>query len=193
MLFAALLTACTMATSCQKTANPADNNVASDNSTTTVTEDPVQAAVKQYLTDSIGSQYSQGDVCIPVVAIIDTQQAKDSDNLQVLGDFWVYNYKIAGDTLKTVSGGDHPGMMTLEKGADGSYKVVGFDAVADGSDNLPSARRIFGNHYDAFHAVNSDQAKRDSLRLSTTADYVRSHQMAVKQLQDYGWPAVALP
>ena len=39
----------------------------------------------------------------------------DSADVRVWGDFWVFNYNISGDTLKTVSGGDHPGLFHLVK------------------------------------------------------------------------------
>ena len=110
----------------------------------------------------------------------------------VWGDFWVFNYNLAGDTLKTVSGGNHPGLMHLKKTANG-YEVTAFDAVEDGTGNLESAKRIFGDKFDSYQEISSLQEKREDMRLRFTADYVKEHGLSATMLQDYGWPAVALP
>ncbi len=148
------------------------------------------AAVNRYMTDSIGKQYAEGEVCIPCVTVVATDE-QNPDSILVWGDFWVYNYQVAGDTLKTVSGGSHPGMMCVQKTENG-YTVTAFDQVEDGSGYDPSAKRIFGDKYDAFTAVNSDQQKREEARGRYIADYVKANNMAVKYYQDYGWPAVEL-
>jgi len=149
------------------------------------------AAVDRYLVDSIGSQYSQGEMCIPCATIVATNQ-ENPDSVLVWGDFWVYNFQTAGDTLKTVSGGDHPGMMCVQKMEDGTYKVTSFDQVEDGSGNLASAKRIFGDMYEAFHGINSDQENREQARGMCIAKYVKANNLPVKYYQDYGWPAVEI-
>ena len=148
-------------------------------------------AVDDYLVNEIGKNYSPSDVCIPSAFVVSTDES-DPNDIKVWGDFWVFNYNVVGDTLKTASGGSHPGLMHVRK-TDNGYEVVGFDAVADGADNLPSAKAIFGDKYDAFWEVNSNQEKREDIRLHFVADYVKKHNLPVKMLQDYGWPAVALP
>ena len=148
-------------------------------------------AVDDYLVNEIGQNYRQGDVCIPCAFVINADES-NMDDILVWGDFWVFNFDIAGDTLKCVSGGDHPGLMHVKKTENG-FEVTSFDAVADGADNMPSAKRIFGDKYDAFWEFNSNQEKREEGRLRTIAEYVKKHKLPVKLLQDYGWPAVELP
>ena len=148
-------------------------------------------AVDDYLVNEIGQNYSQGDVCIPCAFVVNADES-NMDDILVWGDFWVFNFDIAGDTLKCVSGGDHPGLMHVKKTENG-FEVTSFDAVADGADNMPSAKRIFGDKYDAFWEFNSNQEKREEGRLRTIAEYVKKHKLPVKLLQDYGWPAVELP
>ena len=63
--------------------------------------DVVMEGVKKYLVDSIGSQYSAGDMCIPVVVMTCTEGV-NADSVFKWGDYWVFNYKVVGDTLKTV-------------------------------------------------------------------------------------------
>lgn len=148
-------------------------------------------AVDDYLVNEIGQNYSQGDVCVPCAFVVNADES-NMDDILVWGDFWVFNFDIAGDTLKCVSGGDHPGLMHVKKTENG-FEVTSFDAVADGADNMPSAKRIFGDKYDAFWEFNSNQEKREEGRLRTIAEYVKKHKLPVKLLQDFGWPAVELP
>ena len=148
-------------------------------------------AVNDYLVNVIGKNYAEAEYCIPSPFIISTDDG-NKDDVLVWGDFWVFNYDVAGDTLKTVSGGSHPGLMHLRK-TDNGFEVTNFEAVEDGAGNMESAKRIFGDNYEAFWEVNSNQEKREDIRLQFVADYVKEHSLPVKMLQDYGWPAVALP
>ena len=150
-------------------------------------------AVDQYLVDSIGVQYTKGDVCIPCATIVSSMPNKNPNIMKVLGDFWVFNFKVSGDTLKTVSGGDHPGMMCLHKGDDGIVKVISFEQVESGHGNEESAKRIFGDMYEAFHGINSDEDTREQARAMCIAKYVKDHNLPVKYYQDYGWPAKEIP
>jgi len=158
-------------------------------------EAPVETcltAIDRYLTEEIASNYLEGEVSIPFNDYISVDESNPED-IEVLGDFWVFNYDVAGDTLKTVSGGSHPGKMHVRKDQDGHFEVISFDAVADGSDNIPSARRIFGDKFEEFSAANSDSDKREAIRAKTIGEYVRSHNIPVKLYADYGWPAKEIP
>ncbi len=148
-------------------------------------------AIGGYLTDSIGVHYSPGELCIPCPTVI-AWDRQNPDSVRVLGDFWVFNYNVVGDTLKTVSGGSHPGAMYLKK-IGKRYVVTSFDRVGDGSNFLPSAKRIFGDMYEAFHSINSNEETREQARAIFIAAYVKSHQLPVKYYQDYGWPAREIP
>ena len=184
-------------TSCkQKIAETLENAV-----TIEVPQNPYLVAIENYLVDSIGKNYTPGEVCIPAYSVINIEEPGEpsepdevitATDIKVWGDWWVFNYNIVGDTLKCVSGGSHPGMFQLGKEGD-AYKVIAFDQVEDGSRNLPSAKRIFGDSYEDFHAINSNQEVRDSVRLAIVAQYVQEHDLSVTMLQDFGWPAVALP
>ncbi len=149
------------------------------------------AAVADYLVNVIGKNYAEGELCISSPFVISGNYG-DPEDVKIWGDFWVFNYNLSGDTLKTVSGGNHPGLMHLKK-TDKGFEVIGFDAVEDGAGNMESAKRIFGSYFDAFWNVNSNQEKREDIRLHFIADYVKEHNLPVKMVQDYGWPAVELP
>lgn len=148
--------------------------------------------IGEYLTDSVAPHYAPGEVSIPCIQVVGFDDS-NPDSVLVWGDFWVFNYNVAGDTLKTVSGGAHPGMFTLQPADEGGYVISGFDQVADGSESLPSAQRIFGDKYESFHVINSNEEKREEVRANQIADYVKAHNLPVKYFQDYGWPAKEIP
>jgi len=146
-------------------------------------------AIAAYLTDSIASQYSPGEVSIPCIQMVEIDESHPDDSVVVWGDFWVFNYNVVGDTLKMVSGGAHPGKMTIKPSSERGLVVTAFDRVGDGSNYLPSAKRIFGDKFDAFQAIYSNADKREEVRAAQIADYVKANNLAVKYYQDYGWPA----
>ena len=149
------------------------------------------AALNGYLAEKIGSQYAPGELCIPCPTVV-ASVPQDDGTQRVLGDFWVFNYNVVGDTLKTVSGGSHPGAMILKK-TDKGYEVISFEQVEDGSNNLTSAKRIFGDMYEAFHGINSDEETREQARSLFIAKYVKDNKLPVKFYQDFGWPAREIP
>ena len=189
VLAAILLCGIVSVTSCSGNSNV---EKAAKDSVVTVQDDPVMSTIDKYLVDSIGSHYAEGDMCIPVIMMTCSDGMK-GDSIFMWGDYWVFNYKVAGDTLKCVSGGDHPGKMLLKKNENGEFQVVSFEQVEDGHGNEESAKRIFGEYYDALHAVNSDENYREKARAGAIADYVKANKLPVKYYQDYGWPAKEIP
>ncbi len=148
-------------------------------------------AIDRYLAESIGSNYAEGEYSVPIHTIVGVDES-NAEDIQVWGDFWVFNYNLVGDTLKCVSGGSHPGRMHIRQTENG-FDVTGFDQVEDGSNYLPSAKKIFGDKYDAFHTINSDAEARERLRADGLAAYAKNHNLGVTMYQDYGWPAKKLP
>ena len=147
-------------------------------------------AIDRYLADSIGSNYAQGEYCIPIHTIVGVDE-RNAEDILVWGSFWVFNYNQVGDTLKCVSGGSHPGLMHIRQTEKG-FEVTAFDRVEDGSNYLPTAKKIFGDKFDAFQAINSDEQKREKQRAEVLADYVKKHGLTATLYQDYGWPAKKL-
>lgn len=149
------------------------------------------AAIEQFVADSIGSLYSQGKYCIPYAIVLAVDDSNPQDIL-VWGDFRVENYQLEGETLENVSGGSHPGLMHVAKTADG-YAVKAFDAVGDGSSFDPTAKAIFGDRYDAFVSLLSDDKEREITRAQAIAAYVTAKQIPAKYYQDFGWDAQEIP
>ena len=148
-------------------------------------------AIDRYLVNVFGKRYAGGEHCVPIHSVVSVDE-RNSEDILVWGDFWVFNYDLVGDTLKCVSGGSHAGLMHIRQTEKG-FEVTGFDAVEDGSNYLPSAKRIFGKKYEAFHAINSDAEARERLRAEGLAVYAKKHGLGAALYQDYGWPAKKLP
>ena len=174
--------------------NRQKNNVA-ESATESVSEsvtDQYHGAINKYLTDVIGKGYATGELTIPYsdYCSIDNSSAED---IQVWGDFWVENYNVSGDSLLFVSGGNHSGKMHIKKASGGQFFVVGFDAVGDGSEYLPTAKAIFGDRFEEFQKAYSDNEAREEIRKAAIAKFVKKNNLAVKYYKDYGWPAVQIP
>ena len=148
-------------------------------------------AIERYLVNKFGSKYLEGEYCIPFQTVVAVDE-RNADDILVWGDFWVFNYNLDGDTLKTVSGGSHPGLMHIKQ-TDTGFEVTSFDQVEDGSKYLPSAKKIFGDKYNNFHAINSDEQRRERHRAEVLATYVQEHNIFATKYQDYGWPEKDLP
>ena len=153
-------------------------------------EQAVRQVISDYLASEIGSQYLQGELCIPVLMMVAAEEM-DSMNALVWGDFWVLWYNLSGDTLKCVSGGNHSGLMTISQQTDGLH-VLSFEQTVDGAGNDASAKRIFGGHYDIYQNMHSNQDVREAVRREQLSEYVRRHNLPVRYYQDYGWPVVEL-
>lgn len=154
--------------------------------------DPAEFAVYQYMADVIATEnYDKADVSIPAVAVVEKDESNPDDVL-VKGDFWIYNYKIDGDTLLCVSGGNYAGCMHLAKAEDGSYTVTSFDQVSDGGNFEESAKEIFGDSYDKFMEVYSDSDALAKLRYDTTTVYVNANEVPCTKYQDEGWDPIDL-
>ena len=146
--------------------------------------------ISDYLIKEIGPLYTQGDICIPVLMIA-AQEDCETEIAWVWGDFWVFWYNLVGDTLKTVSGGNHAGKMLICAG-EPLWEVCGFEQTEDGAGNDASAKRIFGSHYDVYQNMHSNADVGESVRREQLQEYVRRHNIPVRYYQDYGQPAVEL-
>lgn len=153
-------------------------------------EQALRDAISDYLTKEIGSKYAQGELCIPVLMMVATEE-QDDDHSLVWGNFWIFNYNFAGDTLKTVSGGNHSGCMTVQK-QDGAFTITSFEQTEDGAGYEASAQRIFGKHYDVLQNMQSNSDVREATRKEQLKEYARRNNLAARYYQDFGRDAVEL-
>ena len=153
-------------------------------------DDPVLSAVSDYITVELASNYEPADVCIPVIRVVAVDDSKEDDIL-VWGEFYVNNYDLNGDILETKSGGNYPGCMHLQKEED-VCTVTAFDVVEDGSRYDESAKKIFGDKYEEFTGLSSDDTDRENVRKETIKKYVDINGLNIKAYKDFGWEPVEL-
>lgn len=153
-------------------------------------EQALRDTMNEYLTNEIGVSYLQGELCIPTLMIVAAEELAP-DTASVWCDCWIFWYNRSGDTLKTVSGGNHAGRMTITL-QDGRLAVTDFEQTVDGTDNEQSAKRIFGTHYDVYHNIHSNADVQEAVRQEQLGEYIRRYNLDIHYYQDYGWPAVAL-
>ncbi len=153
-------------------------------------EEALRGAIIGYLKDQIGPQYLQGELCVPTLMMVHEEEQGDSLMLAWC-DCWIYWYNPAGDTLKCISGGNHSGLFTLRR-TGGNLTVTSFDQTTDGASFTPSARRIFGPHYDLFCNMHSNADVREAVRREQLRELVQTQKLPFRYYQDYGWPAVKI-
>ncbi len=158
--------------------------------------DPVEAAAAAWTAGIGQSRYlvEEGTVSIPAPVILRTEE-RDETHLLVYGDFWVFNYNLEGKTLECVSGGETPGIMTLEKSGDG-WKVTAVEEAGNGEDFAADLRRF--SHGDAeleelyFSASDGDGDLLKEIRHRFILDYVAANGLDVEAYHDFGWDPVPL-
>ena len=141
-------------------------------------EQALRDAISDYLIREIGCQYLQGEICIPTLMMV-----AEEDSV-IYGDFWIMWYNLAGDTLKMVSGGNHSGKMTIAE-SNGTFVVTAFEQTLDGAANEPSAKQIFGTHYDIYHSMHSNESVREAVWQEQLSEYIRRHNLSARYYQDY--------
>ena len=153
-------------------------------------EQALRDAISDYLVKEIGQHYSKSDCCIPTLMLVSTEE-QNAEQMLVWGDFWVMWYQLSGDTLKTISGGNHTGCMSVQQqGA--SFIVTAFEQTEDGAGYEASAKRIFGKHYDVYRNMHSNENVRQAVRKEQLQEYIHRNGIKAKYYQDYGREAVAL-
>ena len=149
-------------------------------------DDNMLYVVNDYICTEFTKSYDAADVAIPIVNVID-RDGSDPQDIKIYGDFSVYNYNLEGDTLVCQSGGNYPGCFHLkETDAGAGFVVTSFDEVASGSDFDSSAKEIFGDLYEDFSKVYSDNENREFIRKDTIAEYCSSHNVPATKYQDPG-------
>ena len=131
-------------------------------------EQAIRQAISDYLLREIAPYYLQGEFCVPTLLMVHEEDSC------IWGDFWVFWYKHSADTLEIVSGGNHSGLMTL-RWNDNQPQVISFVQTVDGAGNDASARRIFGDYYDIYMNMHSNESVREAVRLEQLSEYLQQH------------------
>lgn len=162
-----------------------------------VGKDPYLEPICNYLT-SLGTENfgsAQDTVMVPIPVIL----KKDVSNLarvRIWGEFWIMNYSLRGTILFNESGGEFPGMMTLERNENG-YEVTSFRLAAEGENMAKSLKKICGDDrtlYHQFQTLNGDISVNPTaeIRKKFIKQYVTENGLPVTAYEDYAWDPIPI-
>ncbi len=159
--------------------------------------DEIEGAVANALAqDERAAMYltENGSVTIPCPIIHRTEQSDDT-HAKVYGSFWIMNYVKRGACLLVISGGEHAGVMTLEK-VDGAWKVTGLEEAGDGDDYAADIQRFANGNKELedmyFGGADLSAEENQAIRTRYIRDYVEANNLGITAYQDYGWEPVEL-
>ena len=159
--------------------------------------DPVEGAVADYLAgDSRAEQYltEAGYVTIPC-PIIHKAEAVDDSHVKVYGSFWILNYVKRDDVLVNISGGEYPGIMTLEKNDD-EWRVTAMEDAGEGEDYTADIIRFAAGdkklEEQFFSGADLGSEANQLIRTRFVKEYVETNSLNITAYQDYGWDPVPL-
>ena len=160
-------------------------------------DDPVEGAVADALAaDERAGFYKteQGYVTIPC-PIIHRTEMMDDTHARVYGTFWILNYVKRGSKLINISGGEYPGIMTVEM-ANGQWKVTAFEEAGDGENYAADIERFAAGDKELeaayFAAADLGTEANEEIRTRFIREYAVNNSLPVTAYQDYGWDPVSL-
>ncbi|MCR5584233.1 MAG: hypothetical protein K6F63_02210 [Lachnospiraceae bacterium] len=153
-------------------------------------EENFEKALNDFLIAELGQYFAPLEHCIPFTILVDLDDV-DKENVKIYGIFWVQDYKLNGTVLENVSGGCFPGVVKGKK-TDGVWEFTEIERVASGSGNAESAKKIFGDRYEAYSMVISNDNVRTMLRTEAVKKYVKANDLNVTAYKDYGCDPIEL-
>ncbi|WP_026508363.1 hypothetical protein [Butyrivibrio sp. MC2013] len=142
--------------------------------------DPVDAACYDYLAFEAEQDYDPNNAMIPLVTVVGIDDT-DADDVLIYGDYWLWEFTKEDDKLIAISGGHRPGIIHAQRfGEDETaiYSGLSLDEALTDDD----AKGLFGDYYDAYIAVSSDDRARKEKMDQVLSDYVESNGLEVS-----GW------
>ncbi len=158
-------------------------------------DDPIEAAVTTCIVEK-GKDYllEEGAVTIPAPVILKTVFQDDAHTL-VYGNFWVMNYVAKDHVLACISGGEYPGIMTLEKKGEG-WEAVSLETAGSGDDYTKDIQRFANGDAELenayFHTQSVFEEPLKGIRTRFIRNYVNANGLDITAYQDYGWDAIPL-
>ncbi|MBQ9010094.1 MAG: hypothetical protein IJ088_12315 [Clostridia bacterium] len=158
-------------------------------------DDPIVAAV--YADTAANGRnflFEENMVSIPFPVIHKVEQKDDSHAL-VYGNFWVFNFKLTGDVLEDVSGGERPAILTLEKKGD-TWSVTDVNEAEGGESFAEDIVGFCNGDKDLekayFESSDFTSATFMEVFLKNLREYVTANNLPVKAWKEYGTDPVPL-
>lgn len=143
--------------------------------------DAVYAAAYDYLAFEKEKEYEPSHAMVPYVQIVDIDESNAKDVL-LYGDYWLWEFEKQDDTLAAVSGGHCPGIIHAERFGEGEtaiYSALSMEEALTDDD----AKEMFGEYYDHYQTIASDDKTRDAKVAQVISDYVKTNHLEVSKYQ----------
>ena len=141
--------------------------------------DAVEAAAYDYLSFEKESDYAPEDVMIPYVNIIGIDES-DPEDVLLYGDYYLWEFEKEDDTLVAIAGGHCPGIIHAQRFGDEGDEIAIYSATGmEEAFTDDDAETLFGDYFDAYQSVSSDQEKRDEGLAQVIADYVSANALNI--------------
>ena len=160
-------------------------------------EDSIEGAIANALA---GREYMElyltkpGCVCIPCPIILKTEMSDDT-HARVYGVFWTLNYVQVNHILLNISGGEHTGIILLEKGGE-TWQVTELqEAGEEGDFDAEIARFAGGDRKLAEQYRKARDLSEDpqlSIRKRFIREYAEANSLDVNAFMDPYWNPVPL-
>jgi len=159
--------------------------------------DPIEAAVANALAeDSRAALFltEPGYVTIPC-PIIHKIETIDDTHAKVYGSFWILNYVKRGNLLVNISGGEYPGIISLEK-VNGEWQMTAMEEAGNGDDYAADIIRFADGDKELeerfFSGADLESEANKAIRTLFVKAYVEANGLDITAYQDYGWEPVPL-
>ena len=149
------------------------------------------AAVYNYLSFDAGDPVDPEHVLIPYAQIVDADDS-DPEDILVYGDYYLWEFEKKDDTLAAVSSSHIPGVIHMRQIGEGDAALYeGFGMEQGLTDD--ETEKIFGQYYDHYLMLTSDEEARDSGIAYNIADYVKANSLPITKYQLVGDTEKELP
>ena len=153
--------------------------------------DPLWAAVYNYLSFDAIDMVDPEHALIPYANIVDVDDS-DPEDVHVYGDYYLWEFEINDDTLVAVSASHIPGVIHMEQTGDKDNALY-YGLSMDQGLTDDEVKEIFGQYYEHYLTLSSDEEMRDSGIAGNIADYVKANGLSVTKYQLYADSVEELP
>ena len=160
-------------------------------------EDPIEGAIaNKAAEDEYREMYltEPGCVNIPCVTVFKTEKT-DETHAKAYGKFWTLNYVKEGKTLVCISGGEHAGIVTLEKNGE-SWQVTDIEEAGEGTVFAEDIERFANGDEELKKLYTEHQDMQEEplkgIRNRFIRDYVEANGLDTEAYQDRYWDPIPL-
>ena len=152
---------------------------------------PLWAAAYNYLSFDAIEAVDPEHVLIPYANIVDVDD-NDPENVLVYGDYYLWEFEKDDDTFVAVSASHIPGVIHMRQIGDKD------DAIYDGLSmdqclTDDEVEELFGQYYEHYLTLSSDEEMRDAGIAGNIADYIKANDLSVTKYQLYPGSVEELP